>query len=148
MITSLALLIALNPIPPQAPIKCKPDDPEVCVVYLKKGEPAPFDGILYTNRAAAKQTALVEQVEERIKTAADKERDLGRVEVEKLKAIHEIDAKAWADQRKLIVDTYDRALEDRKPGILEHPVFVATVSVLATAGAITLSAWAYGQVQK
>lgn len=116
---------------------CDPDQPTHCAVDLERGAQAPFSGQLLTPELALVLGQRAERAEERCRLAVAREQELGGIEASKQIKLREVEAQACAAAEKRLTGLLEQAQE--KP-LIEHPAFVATISVVVTAG-VLLGAW-------
>lgn len=115
--------------------KCDAGDAAKCAAWLDEGKVAPFAGVLQSPKQAAELAAKAEYTNERIKAAVDVEVKLAKNEVDKQKAIFDIQLKAEVDKRLVA----EKALDDAGPSWYESPYFVVPVTVVATLAVTALA---------
>lgn len=109
------------------PLKCrKGSDRRLCAMVLEEGEVAPIRGVLQTLEQAARGQASSEALQEKIRIEVDKVRREKDAEIANLRLQMSIMKDAFAQKEKL----YEQAIEDVKPSWVEHPAFVASMTVV------------------
>lgn len=122
-------------------IYCHRDDPTRCVLQLEVGERAPFAGVLqsFKQQAVLQVEADPEEIKKRIDAEVDKARREGAANLELEKKLHQIDNDASRATLAATEKNYEariKRLEESLPKFYEQPWFVATLTFVATAGAI------------
>lgn len=121
--------------------KCHPGDPTRCVIFLRKGEIAPFDGALQTPTQAAivATRADPERLKERVAEAVKTQKDLDDNDLKLEKRLREIDNDAWKEKLSVTESNYDervKRLEGALPSWYEEPWFVAGSTFVVTVVAV------------
>ena len=121
------------------PPTCDPDDPKSCVQPLVKGEPAPFDGQLMSNRRAAKLAVAAGGCQDRVDLVTERERELAKVILDGEKALRASDQAGAQLQRDLLMKRMAEMEDILTPRWFERPAFVAAVTVVATVAVLVVS---------
>lgn len=126
---------------------CDDKEMKLCVMYIKAGEPAPFDGMLYTVKQAAVQTAKLEEARELVTVEVEHQKKLDAVELAKEKALHQIDLDAGEDSKKKMKELYEKQLDLVEPSWYEEPIVVIPLTVVVTLGAVAGSVLIYDKIR-
>lgn len=121
--------------------KCHVGDPTRCVVYVRKGETVPFDGVLQSPKQAATVAVRADpkRTQERIDAEVKKAKDLAAVDLKLEKKYRAIDNQAAADKLKATETNYEeriKRLEDALPSWYQEPWFVASTTFVLTVAAV------------
>ena len=112
--------------------QCVAGKPTHCVQPLVSGEPAPFDGQLYTTELALDHSEKVHSFEARLKLDVEYVRIRLQLEIENLQRLREIDLEA-SNARG---EAHKRALDAALPPFYERPAFVIPLTAIIVVGAI------------
>jgi hypothetical protein len=125
--------------------ECDPEDLESCSQPLLEGEPAPFSGQLLTPKLAIKLGQKAASFDVRLKLELDRNRELFELDLELEKKLHQIDQDACKKQVDLLTERLEKAQLEKW---YQHPLFVATISVVITSALFVGSAYIYKSVSQ
>ena len=119
--------------------ECDPEDPLKCSTPLREGEKAPYTGQILSPKLAIDLGQKAYFCDERLDLTLKFERAKLQVDLGLEKQLRIQDREAWEAKEKVLM----RELEaSRSRPFYEHPLFVATVSVVLTVGVV----WAAKEV--
>jgi len=135
-----ALVLALFPSPeglskpPEgATPTCDPQNPSKCSLPLAKGATTPFSGQLLTPELAIDLGQKAYFCDERLDLTLKFERAKLQVDLDLEKQLRVQDREAWEAKEKVLMRELGAS---RSRPFYEHPLFVATVSVVLTVGVV------------
>lgn len=123
--------------------ECDPDDSESCSQPLIEGETAPFSGQLLTPRMAIKLGQRAASFDVRLELEMERVRGQFQLDLELEKKLHKIDQESCDRQVSLLTDRLEKAKIDKW---YQHPLFVASLSVVLTVGILGGSAYVYSSI--
>ena len=131
-------------------MRCHPGDPSRCFIRMRAGEKAPIDGILqtFTQQAYLQVKADPEEIKKQIDAGVRAAKKEGANDLELEKEKHAADNEKWEETLRVTNENHALQLEEVKPEIYEHPLFVATASVLLTLGAVWVTAEIYSKINE
>lgn len=112
------------------PAVCVPGDPSKCSAPLEQGQPAPFQGQLLSVELAIDLGQKATYCQERVTLEVTHAKALASVDLTLEKQLRGNDLLTWQTKEKLLLE---RLQEAQSRPWYEHPAFVATVAVIATA---------------
>ncbi len=120
------------------------------IVILKKGQPAPYDGQLYSAPTALRWANWLQQLRARLELDVQKEKDTCRVETKFRDSLLTIESSRNEAVRKDMTSRLTRAEEARlkaeeiarNPPFWKTPEFGVLIGAVAVAGVFALSVWA------
>lgn len=126
---------------PTLPASCDPQDQKSCVQPLVEGEVAPFTGQLLTPRRAAKLAVDAGSCKEATAIEVGHVEETWELKLNTEQRLRKNDQDAHQLEVDLLMKRMAQMEETLAPHWYERPVFVATVSVVLTIGAVVLATW-------
>lgn len=111
--------------------ECVPEDTDKCTQPLLKGEVAPFSGQLLTPKLAIDLGQKAESFDIRLKLELEYVRKLYELDLKLEKNLRKLDNNSCTEKVNLLSD---RLKDAKLDNWYQHPLFVATISVVLTTG--------------
>ena len=125
---------------------CSPTDKASCLQIVVKGEPVPFTGTLFTPRGVAKSKAKAEHCDARVEMEIGESNELWDIKLQLEQGKRTNDKETAALREDLLRGNLEEALKQRDVPIVEHPVFVATVTAVVVSVVYALATYGAGQL--
>lgn len=122
----LALLLALCL---ASPVLAQPPAPDVQIVELSRGAPAPFSGMLFPTETAVRWRLSIESLRDQLDLNVRRANEVADVKIHLLEERLQLDAQAAARREDTLRQELERA---RARAWYERPVFWYTVGVITT----------------
>ena len=126
---------------PQIAFICDDEFPEHCAADIRKGEAAPFNGVLYTKALAASLAVDVEASEERSSIEIKYTNKACAIELKRESDLRNIDSKLCSNKIEIL-----QAALDEREAWYRQPMFVAITTVIVTFGLVGVTGYALHSV--
>ena len=118
---------------------CDPQDPTSCIQTVFTGQQVPFNGVLLTNRRAAKLVVLAEGCQDRVNLTLSEAKEIADAKLKSADDRLKNSEDTFKIQRDILLKRLEESESIYSPKWYEKPIFVVPVTAIVTVGLLAMS---------
>ena len=118
---------------------CDPQDPTSCLQTVFTGQQVPFNGVLMTNKRAAKLLVLAEGCQDRLNLSLAEAKEIAAAQLKSTEDRLKNSEDTFKIQKDILLKRLEESEEIYSPKWYEKPIFVVPVTAIVTVGLLAMS---------